>query len=128
MTRPLSTSSLQFLRPYLSPSLPATRKSIYIRFFNTTRCLARTVPPAQAKRNVAVRGGKRKRLQWQAEINKDRAPVENRIEELRQGEALGYPRFQATPNTMTILEFQQQYESVKSTDRLPLDMRRVCGM
>lgn len=128
MTRPLSNSCLQFLRPYLSPSLPATKKSIYIRFFNTTRCLARIVPSSQEYRGDAVHFGRKKSSKWSAEIDKDRAPIEARIEELRKGGALGYPRIQAVPNTMTVWEFQRQYANMEASEKMPLEMRHICGM
>ena len=121
-----STTGLRFLRPYLSPDVPVTRKAIYIRFFNTTRCLAKPSP----RQFPAAMSLKKKRQNTirTVEINKDRAPIEARIKELEAGKALGYPRIRSVPNTLTVVEYQRRYGSMLAGEQKPLEMITVYGM
>jgi hypothetical protein len=116
-----STTGLQFLRPYLSKDISISRKSIYIRFFNTTRCHA-SRRAGEAPRKTL------KNAQASVEINKDRGPIEERIKELEKGNALRYPRIQSQPLTLTVAEYRLRYGSMAAGQEKPDQAVSVYGM
>ena len=120
-----SSTGLRFLRPYLSKDIPITRKFIYIRFFNTTRCLA---DPDPRKVLGALKHTSIERKPFDVEINDDRAPIEARIKELEKGNALRYPRIQRLPHTLTVEEYRRQYGSMTYADKRSREVVSVCGM
>lgn len=120
-----STAGLQFLRPYLSKDISISRKSIYIRFFNITRCHSSRSPYKFSE--APVRSRKSKNTLGTAEINKDRGLIEARIKELEKGKALRYPRIQSLPNTLTVAEYQRRYASMTPREE-KLEILAVYGM
>ena len=91
-----SSAGLRFLRPYLSKDVPITKKSIYVRFFNTAmRYPAKNTDPVPwagyRKGYKLERSGLLKKKGKAKSDLKDRAPVELRIKELEIEEELKYP-------------------------------------
>jgi lysyl-tRNA synthetase class 2 len=101
------SSGLRFLRPYLATDVPVTRKSIYIRFFNTTQCRKDKI---NTKR-FANRSANLKKF-----VN-DRVPVELRIQELEGSRQLKYPRIKSMSRTLTVEDFKKKYDSKAGEER-----------
>jgi hypothetical protein len=116
-------SGLRFLCPYLLKDISVSRRSIYVRFFNTTRCLSNVT----SFQNPGP-GRLRKRVVGAVGINEDRGPIEERIRELEEGRALGYPRIQRLPHSLSLLEYQRRYASLKANEKRPDEIVAVYGM
>jgi len=102
-------TGLRFLRPYLSKSLSPIQKSVYIRFFHSTRCLAQ--PPKHRKLVGEVAPDLKSYTEFTA------AEVRQRVEELEEANALAYPRIQRTERAVSCLDFLKKYELLKAGQR-----------
>jgi lysyl-tRNA synthetase class 2 len=125
-----SSAGLQCLRPYLFKDLPVARRLVYSRFYNTTRRLANQAVPGEHKaRDVRNRLPKQKpgTLTLGGEsvgsnVEKDSAPrgpnpVELRIKELTEAQALVYPRMQRTSSALSCAEFSKRFSSILPRDK-----------
>lgn len=125
-----STTGLRFLRPYLSKDVPVKQKSIYIRFFNSTRCLAEPGtsgphwPATPASKLKLPKTSKNKPV----ENIKDQAPVELRIKELENARALNYSRIKSIGYVLTIEEYQHRYKYMANGEKRPQDILTVNGV
>jgi lysyl-tRNA synthetase class 2 len=95
-----SSSGLRFLRPYLHSDVAAVRKSVYIRFFNTTRCLAKIIHKDPTEREEPPARG------------------QTRSDELKNADALRWPRIRRDKHYMYALEFSQKYVNLKAGSRM----------
>jgi hypothetical protein len=102
-----SSTGLRFLRPYLCENLVVSRKTAYLRFFNSTQCMANLPPKA-------------KTAEWGQVAEEHNRPlsriltykshdVKERVEELASSTALDYPRIKYTHPGMTCRDFCHQY-------------------
>ena len=116
-----ANSGLRFLRPYLFTELPVTKKSAYIRFYNSTRRLANNslARPETAlannetgdvktslKHKSTPGRGQIKDAKTLAQL-KPRPEVKQRIEELEKTKALVYPRIEKANNVLTVAEYKK---------------------
>ncbi len=95
-----SSLGLRFLRPYLHSDVAAVRKSVYNRFFNTTRCLGKIIHRDPTGRREPAAGS------------------QTRSDELRKVDALKWPRIRRDKHYMYALEFSQKYVNLKAGSRL----------
>jgi lysyl-tRNA synthetase, class II len=119
-----SVAGLQCLRPYLFRDLPAARKLVYARFYNTTRCLAAQAAYNEQKRKATgdtSTGNPSsasplgiQSLGHAAVGGKGRSPVEERIEKLKAANALVYPRIQRSSSAISFREYTKRYSKLKA--------------
>lgn len=132
-----SSTGLQCLRPYLFKDLPVARRLVYSRFYNTSQRLAgQAVPGGHEVRDVRSRLPKQKpetltlgEKSVGSNIKKKSAPrglspVELRIKELTEAQALVYPRIQRTSSALSCAEFSNRFSNIlpkdKSFDRVTI--------
>ena len=121
-----STGTLRFLRPYLSSEVLLARKSSYIRFFKSTRCLAESKGRSDDSR--APKSREKSKNTWRVlDANEDRASIEARIKELDNGNALSYPRVQRPRHAVTLEEYQRRYGAMTAGEKRPSEAVVVCG-
>ncbi|KAE8450613.1 hypothetical protein EG329_005957 [Mollisiaceae sp. DMI_Dod_QoI] len=115
------SSGLRFLRPYLQKDLHAARKSAYLRFFSTSR--ARCHRGASKHDNL---GAHKTPVDQLSQITEFRGNIQQRINELKDADALRWPRIESDIHTLRIQDFNEKYEHLTINDRNP-DFVRING-
>ncbi|KAI1399223.1 lysyl-tRNA synthetase [Hypoxylon fuscum] len=120
---------LRFLRPYLFQSSPA-RTAVYARFFSVScrdqvqaRCRNSARPQNVVRnRNIHVHSAKRSTSANSGTVEDEtvtsssrQVTVDNRVQKLKDYNALCYPRLSHRPNRISIPDFRGKYEDVAST-------------
>ncbi len=124
---------LRFLRPYVFKDLPVTPNSTYIRFFNTTRHLAAS--PADKAKKTKRKFIKAALTKNEGQVKKKnviqelvgRTPVEQRVSELEQAQALVYPRIQSDPAALSCAEYQRRYNTMVPGEKRLEESARLYG-
>ena len=136
-------TGLKFLRPYLCKDIHITKKSVYVRFYHNTKCMAGkaaeapssmaeesklaagpNLPPtllpsiAQSDSKTVIRGSG----------EKQRISVNERIEVLKRAKALSYPRIERDNDALTLKEFSELYNSLEANNNLHSDSKTVRGI
>lgn len=130
------STGLKFLRPYLCKDINITKKSVYVRFYHNTKCMAgkaadATISTAEESRVTAgspilpatILSDSKTVLRGE----KQRISVNERIEALQHAKALSYPRIERDQDALTIKEFEQQYNSLEANNLLHNVSRTVRG-
>jgi len=131
------STGMKFLRPYLCKDVHITKKSIYLRFYHNTKCMAEKSPeaPSSTVDISGVKAGSNISLinplsdnQTVLKGEKQRISVRNRIEVLERAKALSYPRIEQDADALTLKEFGEKYNSLEANNSLHNDSRTVRGM
>ncbi|KAI1137145.1 lysyl-tRNA synthetase [Hypoxylon sp. FL0543] len=112
-----SGQCLKFLRPYLF-QLPHPRAAVYARFYSVSKRDPVKATSSYCPRLKNVSGSRNlhsSALEKLEEFNSDtpkRITVENRVQKLRDYNALHYPRLGSRPNRMSIPSFREKYQDI----------------
>ena len=96
-------TGLRFLRPGLHNDLSAARKAAYLHWFSTSRSLLSSAAATPKIQNVGTG--------WKTPVTgvEFRGQVQDRIAELKEADALEWPRIKSDKEAMRIGEYIEKY-------------------
>jgi len=121
MNTPTATNGLTFLRPYLFNPTPLKHNRIYLRLFNTscTRKQAHRVQSGNATKPTSTSKA--------LKVARDESNVEERVQALSAANALNWPRIQNSRHDLTVTEYLDKYQHLKTNESAKEDVVVVRG-
>lgn len=120
-------TGLWFLRPHLCRDVSVVKRSAYIRFYNSTKCLARLAALPRGKGfnescgSLGSRGYKSSLKLSLKAVRESALPhdhqVAERIKALEGAEALKYPRIESSSDAVSIKEYHSRYKNIKDSEK-----------
>lgn len=126
-------TGLRFLRPYLFAELSSASRSAYIRFYHSTRYLAKPETRPRGVDGINTPDLPRDERSKPAICNTTpaqfapRYAVQQRLTELKEFEALLYPRIQRLGKVITVAEFLDSYRDMKTGEKRPEELITIQG-